>query len=479
MCRWITLLSVLVAVAPGLARAERYTLEALVDRVSRQHPGVVAQRATVAMRKAQRLEQQLRWVPSGDARLLVTGAPDVRCIDSEIVPASKSGHTTEQRLTNCIRTNVVDLARSGPGTSLYDRAPIHAPLVGFGAGITQPLYTSGKIEAAIGAAKGGVAYEEGALARDTADLALGAIRVWTQIKASRMAIDAIETNVKATRDWRDRINAELDGRNAARFTEADVLRLGVHLVNLQTSILGERRNLLAALEALKALTDDPAADVDEAELAWTWGDVEVPAASVWQERMLADRAEVKWAQGGLAYYKAWRRLHLSFMLPDFAMITGIGAGYAPSFDFPTLGFAALPASSIGGAFGFAMRQPLDLGPKLLRWDSIRHEERMHQIRFRLGLRYWAFETGKAHLDFVEAKRRLDGLRQAEKITRGWYAAVDENLAVGLYTDGREILEVLNNWMSFHMRRASATQDTIMAMATLRRMSGQPLLGGPR
>lgn len=465
--------------APGPALAARYTLAQLVKKVTEEHPGVVAERAMVAMRRAQLLEQQLRWTPEGEARFLATGAPEVRCLDEPLGPdplkSSQLNPDEVARRNNCLRTTVVDLLRSAPGRTLGDRAPIHGPLLMFNAQLRQPIYTFGKIESAIQAAKGGIAYQSGLTDAATLDLAVGAVRVYAQLKAAREAVQAVTGALARMAAWRDEVNDELEGPGS-RFTEADLLRIRVHLVNMAAWEREHRRNVKAAHEALKALTGDPAADLedDDEPLELKGVPREVDA---WLARMRADRPELKWADGGMHYYRAWQRLHLTFALPDIALVSGIGWGASPTFDLPTLGYGSLPASALGGGFVFALRQPLDLGQKVVRWDGIRHEARMQAARLRLGLAFWSFETRKAHLDFLEALGRLEALDRVMRVTRGWYAAVDQNLAIGVYTDGRELIEVMLNRLHFDIRRAYAEQDALIALAVLRRMSGQPIVGG--
>jgi outer membrane protein TolC len=459
---------------PAPAHAERYTLRALVAKVSKESPSVVAARAAVAMRRAQLLEQQMRWLPEGDARFFATSAPNVSCQD----PMGKG--SAAARLDDCFTTNVVDLTRSAPGTSWVDRAPFHGPLLNFGIALRQPIFTSLKIESAIGSAKGGIGVDEANLQTAELDVALNAVRVFTQVKTGRGVVATLETALSMALGWGDRVEREMDGANRARYTESDRIRLRMNATNMRTQVLDQQRNLNAAVEALRAITGDPQADVDESELEWDDPPVEPPA--VWRERMMEARPEMRYARAGMRYYTAWRRLQLGWALPDVALISSLGWGYSPTFDLPNLGFANLPASALGGGLGFGLRQPLDLGPKLMHFHQIDRERAMQQSRFKLGIAWWTLEVDKAWLDLDEARRRLAQNQRGERLTQGWYASVDENLALGLTVDGRELVEVILIWSGFRVRRLQSVADSVVALAQLRRMSGQPVLddaGGSR
>jgi len=466
----LTLLLLACALAwPGAARAERYTLAGLVTRIQREAPSVVAARATVAMRRAQLLEQQLRWLPEGESRFFATSAPNVRCIDS------MGSSTADDRLNDCRTTTVVDLARSAPGYTLADRAPFSGPLLSWSVGLRQPLFTSMKIENAIGSTRGGLGVDEANQRTAELDVGVNAVRVFTQIKTARAAVSTLETALGVVRNFAEQVERELEGQNRGHYTESDEIRLRIQRSNLEQQRLDQQRNADAALDALRALTGDPAADVDESELDYR--DRPIEEARVWRERMIDARPEMQYGRAGMRYYTAWHRLQLGWALPDAAMITGIGWGYAPTIDLPNIGYASLPASALGGAFGFAIRQPLDVGPKLLRYFAVGREMEQQRSRFQLGIAYWTLEVDKAWLDVDEARRRLVENLRGEKLTQGWYASVDENLALGLYPDGRELVEVIINWCGFRIRRVQAVADTLVALANLRRLSGQPILDG--
>jgi outer membrane protein TolC len=451
----------LVIAASGRAGAERYTLKALLEKLAREAPSVVAARATVAMRRAQLLEQQLRWLPEGETWFRVSGMPNVNC--------------TPDPFNECRTTDVVDLVRSQPGLSVEDRAPFSGLSLSWTIALRQPFFTSMKIENAIGSARGGIGVSEADLGTAQLELGVNAVRIFTQDKTARAVLATTETAIGVVQSYVSYVERELDGKNVAHYTESDRIRLRLLSRGMEGSLLDQQRNLNAALEALRLLTNDPQADVDASELDWE--ERSIPPQSWWRQRMLAERPEMSYGRAGMRYYDAYRNLQLGWALPDVAFVTSLAWGFSSGLRANSNGFLNQPASALGGTLAFGIRQPLDLGPKLAHFFAVDRERAQQRERFRLGIAWWTVEVDKAWLDLEEARRRLAENRHGESLTQGWYALVDESVALGLYPDGRELLEVILSWSGFRSRRLQAVADTVIALATLRRLAGVPILDG--
>src|SRR4051794_8689306 len=76
MKQWVLVLTLMLGAPP--AWAARYTLGTLISKVTHESPAVMAARAAVVQKKALLLEQQLRWLPDGEAGFSAGGVPRVR-----------------------------------------------------------------------------------------------------------------------------------------------------------------------------------------------------------------------------------------------------------------------------------------------------------------------------------------------------------------------------------------------------------------
>lgn len=468
---WLVVLA--VACAAPRAEAARYSLEELVRKVSSEFAGVVAGREGVEAAQAQLRAAQLMWLPTGEATLLLSGSPKVRCIGKSYDPNDPMNNVPLEdvaaREANCLRTTYVDLRTSTGG--LADIAPIHGLFLRLDVRLEQPLFTFGKIEASIGLGKAAVATARANLEREQADAVFNAMRAYWGLKAARAAVATIEEGVEKLNEWIERIDESLSGKNQSKYTESDLARLKVALANAQMLLLDQKRNRDYAKDALELLTGDPEADVDEAELDLMEAD-DPEALDVWQARALKLRPELKLADAATASARSVRWLRIAELLPDLHLSSTLNVGYAGGMDTPQNYFFNR-TNFLNAQFGLLLRQPLDFGVRSARYLQARHEERAAVARARQSLINYSTEISKAYADYEEARGRAKETARGEKISRGWYNAVDQNLATGLFTDGREMVEAVQNYFTFRLRNFQAIFEANVALAWLRRTTGTP------
>jgi outer membrane protein TolC len=465
------LVFVAVAAASAPARATKYTFAELVAKVSRDAPGVISQREAVAAAKANLKAAQLAWMPIGEATLALGGTPDVKCLDRlHEDPALRTGPGQTEpyadkalREANCVRTNIVDL-RNSPISQVV---PFSGIYVGLTAWLNQPLFTSGKIEASIAGAKANLEAQEAAVAREQAEAVWNATRAYWGVKVTRAAIETLDEGIEKVKEWVDKIDEQISGKNQSRYTESDLARLKVALSNAEILLLDQKRNRFYAEQALKILTDDPTADVDDAEIEME--DVDL-GLDEWQGRALRLRPEIRVLDGQLKGMTALRKQRLAELLPDLHLSSLLQYGYAPAIDTPQNWFLNRP-NILNATFTLMLRQPLDFGVRASRLIQARHDEAANRLRRQASVVTFSTEIARAFADWEEAKGRVQQTRRGEKISRGWYNAVDQSLAAGLYTDGREMVESAQNYFFFRLRQLQAIFDANVALAWLRRTTG--------
>ena len=434
--------------------AQRYTLEDLVTRAAKS-PTVAAAREARAAAHAQLRQAQLLWTPVGDTTVNMYGAPNVYCNQNNLNGA-------------CLTTTVTDLQHSAYGQPLSERLPIHNFLLGFYISVVQPLYSFGKIEALQSLGEDGLAAADAQLARDRADLVVTSVRAYWIAKTARTQLGILQSAVAQLSSWLGRIEGQLEGDNRLGYTEADVARLKLALVNLRGQLADQRRSALAARAAVRLLVDDEEADVDDAELALVH---DGPATSLgqWEERAVL-RPELRQLRAGLKASHDHRTLLLTQLLPDLAIYSGLGDGYN-SFaagNRPPNVYMPQPAGSLGGGLALVLREHFDFGVGLARLDQVRHEDLANHARAQQALGGVDIEVAKAWADMEEAQARTLTTANAERTARGWMASVDEDLAIGTHRDLRELMESFRTWVDFRLRHVQALGDANIAWATLRR-----------
>jgi outer membrane protein TolC len=469
--RRVLLICTLVAVGASPAAARRYTLQELIARVESEYPGVVAGRAGVDVAEAQLAQAQRLWLPFGDASFFITGSPNVQCGQLQTVNgvADTPVFSKDQnyRQNHCDVTNVVNL-QAQAGGSLYDIAPIHGVLLNLSVNLIQPLYTFGKIEAAIGLAKSNLEAQQIGVKREKADVVFNAMRAYWGVKWARAAKATLDEGIDKLREWIQKIDDTMNGANAQKYTEGDLARLKVALDNAELLALDVKRGLRFAEYALKTLSNDQTADVDEDEIEISGG--ELKDLDYYQAMALGRRPEIKQLEAGMNVARFWRRLKLAEMLPDVALASNFTYGFASSIDSPNNGFIPRP-NVLGGGFGFTVRQPLDIGQRYGRFQEARSSERAAAARRDQARGGIQIEIAKAHADVEEARGREVKTKHGEKVCRGWYNAVDQSLQAGLLNDTRELTDAARSYFDFRMRHLQSIFDANIAAAWLRRTTG--------
>jgi outer membrane protein TolC len=464
----MALLGVLVLASP--AQAEVYTLSKLVEKVTNDFPTVVAGREGVEAARASLKASQFAWLPTGDLTLFMTGSPKVKCIGKPVDPNDPSANIPDPRQdvreSNCLRTTVVDLARNA---SLADVAPIHGLYLRLDVRLDQPLYSFGKMEAGISLSKAGVVAAQANLEREQADAVWNATRAYWGLKAARAAVDTITEGMDKVKEWIEKMDEALSGKNPSRYTESDLARLRVALINAQLLLLDQVRNRDYAMQALQLLTNDPEADVDDSELELMDAEAPEPLTG-WQARALRMRSEFKSQASTVSTVRAIRKLRIAEFLPDLLFSSTLGVGYANAMDTPQNYYMGRP-NYVTAQFGLVLRQPLDFGLRAARYLQAKHDERAAVARSDAATITYSTEVARAYADYEEARGRVRETARGEKLSRGWYNSVDQNVSTGLFTDGREMVEAVQNYFTFRLRNFQALFDANIALGWLRRTTG--------
>jgi outer membrane protein TolC len=438
----------------------------VVSEVRTHSPGVIAGREQLEAARAQLAQAQRAWLPSGELTVGLTGSPNVRCLDADSdVPNPDRAY----RESHCIRTNVVAL-NNQPAGGLADVAPIHGVILNLALTLNQPLYSFGRLEAQLAIAQAQVAAAEAGLLREQAEIEFTAARAYWGVKAARAAVDTLTDASERLREWLDKIDSQINGANPSKYTESDLARLKLALANLEILLADQRRNKTFAEEGLRILTQDTDADVDEAELELDDSDGGA-GLEAFRARALRLRPEVQQFESFARTARAWRQLKVADFFPELLLTSSLGYGYASSMDTPQNWYLARP-NFLNANLGLLLRQPLDFGGRHARYAQARHDEAANEARLKQVRSNTATDVAQAHANLEEARRRLKETERGERVSRGWYHAIDQNLSAGLYTDGREMTEAARSYFEFRLRRLQAIFDSNVARAWLRRVVGE-------
>src|SRR5579859_5007228 len=234
----------LLLLLPASANATKYTLEQLLARVRSDYPGVSAARANIDVADAQLSQARRLWWPQGQITFGFTLAPSIHCVDPSGVAD----------VVNCTNTD-----KNSSSITNFSLSDFTNPALKLDLTLVQPLYTFGKIEAAIKAAHAGEDAAKAQLAAAEADAIYNAVRAYWGVKAARAASATISDGRDRVKDWVGSVDAALE-KGTGKYTEQDLLRLKIAVDTLELGLLDLKKAEVIAVAALRTLAVDPTAD---------------------------------------------------------------------------------------------------------------------------------------------------------------------------------------------------------------------------
>jgi outer membrane protein len=458
--------AILVLVATP-AQAGHYTLKQLLERVDADYSGVRAARAGVDAARLQLSLANRQWWPTGQVTFALTGSPEVRCWNGQTTfpngtpDTSYADQATRQR--NCVATTNSDLQHN---TSIEQILPVHGVALNLSLTLTQPLYTFGKIESAQAAAKAGVEVARAEVDKQRADAAFNVANAYWGLKWARAAHATLDDGVSRLREWTKKINQDIDAGKTT-YSEADLIRIKLATDSAELILVDIDKAREIALAGLRTLTNDPEVDIDDGELDVVEL-VDVPL-SFYEDGASVHRPEARMLLGAATAASAQRRLRLGELMPDIGILGAFTYAYASSVDDPFNGFMNHP-NTIGASLLLVFRYNLDVAQRLANYDKARADEQVAITKRLQALGGIAIELANRYYESKAARRRADLLAHSEKLARGWYNAVDQNLQVGV-AEGRELTEAARAYFEARLRHLQAIMDANVSTAALRQAAG--------
>ena len=453
-------LAVAVALAPRAAAARRYTLKELISKVNASYPGVQAAREGVASADAQLSQAARLWWPTGQLTFGFTGSPDIRCNDPVTGRPWTDGGNQQRALSNCLSTNVVDL-RSGEQV-----LPYHGAAFNLGINLIQPLYTFGKIEATKRAAAAGLEVARAQVDKDRADVTFNVTRAYWLLKWARAADSTLSDGIERLKSWIKKIDDEIDNGKST-YTENDLARLKLALDNAELTQIDIQKAKDLGLSGLRMLVDEEDADIDDEDL-----DIAEPGGqplAYYEDAARTHRPEARMVVAGAEAAQAQRALQLANLLPDLGLAASFTYAYAQTVDDPYNAFMNHP-NALGAGLSLVLRYNLDVAERMANHEKAESDARMAVARRKQALGGIYIEIENAWLDSRSARRKAEILGHSEKVARGWYNAVDQDLNVGV-AQALDLVDAARNYFELRMRHLQSIMDVNMATATLKQAAG--------
>lgn len=335
--------------------------------------------------------------------------------------------------------------------------------------VTQPLYTFGKISHARSAARAGLAAQQ-ALANEAAgDVAVDAARAYWGLKLARelgyMLEDGIETITKAQANFDDRKDVTIQDRQ----------RVAVLLAEAKAQRADAAQAEAQALAGLRAVTNTPEADIDDAELAAI--DHPLPEAAQIAEAAKRRPQSVAAASGAKAAEELARQ-QAAYYYPDFAIVGSALIARAQGVDDPPGVFANDPYNRSGAGLVLALQWQIEPWTVKARTERARAEAHKMKAQSALAALGASYDAETAASEARAAKNKLEATTDGEKAARAWLASVLQNEAVGT-AEAKDLADAYIAWFQMKARWAQAVSQWNVAVVRVGRATGEFRAPDPR
>lgn len=385
--------------------------------------------------------------------------------------AGRYGHSTYTQLFG-----LVNEARGNPVFSPDDKNDVFeglGPFTRLELDISIPLWTFGKLAAALEAAQRGLESQQAHDRMKRAEVVLQVQKLYYGAALTRQLSavlhDMLDTLDKAVATTQKRLD-----EGSRDTTEKDLLQLKIGRSRLNRGVLevdAATPLALAALARAIGLGDGEPFDIADQKLSPVA--VELEPLDVYLDRGLEDRPEWQQVASGVAARSAQVDLETASLYPTFFLSTGVHYAVASNRDEQDNPFASdefnyiRPIGVLGMRWDlnfFSQRAKIDQARADL--DHVRAEQRAAESGLRLDIR-------RAYSDVQRQKATIASAEQGRKAARGWLILGVSNYDLGI-GDAEELFNALGAYSETSSDYFRAVHDYNLAVAALGKALGREM-----
>lgn len=431
-------LSLLLVAAPAFAAPTTpLSLSQALERAT-QNPLARAAREQRRATEAQAAEARGARFPRVNVTAFGAPSPDIQCINPDCTATTP----TEVRL---------DIGGVFGGVRLE---------------VAQPLFTFGKLDAAIAATAHAVNVQAALSDAAVEDVALETARAYFGVGFAREIGAMLAEGIEQIQKSKESLMTRLE-RGEPEVTVQDRLRLETFEAELQIRASQVREKEGIALAGLRALVGEPSADTEAAPFEPV--SIELALIDGYLRQARAARAELRAARHGVLALGERTELEQARWLPDLLLIGGATLTRATGVDDAPSAFANDPFNATRAEVALLLRWSFDAS-QWARVDRARADEGRGDALLDVAERAAEFKVREAHQQALEARTRLDAARMGAKSARGWLASVAQADAVGAAST-RDLADAYLAYFTLQSRTIESTYEWNVAIAALGRATG--------
>lgn len=356
----------------------------------------------------------------------------------------------------CTRTSPVNVAPSVEG--VFGGARLE---------VLQPLYTFGKIDAAVEAGESATAMTRAQADGVQDDLALETARVYYGVALARELSRMLEDGARRIDDGLKTLEDRLRAGDP-EVTVQDRLRLATFQTEVSLRSSEAREKERTALEGLRGLVGERDADIAEGAfeaVPYTLADVDV-----YVRHASGASPDLRAARHGISALDHKSDLERARWWPDIALLGAVGFARAQGVDDPPSAFANDPFNNVRAEVAAVVRWTVEPAMQAARVQRAEEEHARARSLGEVAERAVEFAVRDAHNRAREARERLEVAKKGERSARGWVTSVMQADAVGT-ASARDLADAFLAYFTLHTRVLQSTYEWNLALASLERAAG--------
>ncbi len=455
------------ATPPPPLAGPRLDLDGLLEQVRADNPAVRIARAKLADYDAQFTRAYYAWTPQLKIDSLLAPLPERRLLRECIVGTwPVAGQVDPALVGPCPGQNIEDDQRITADTEI-------GILVRATARVTLPIYTFGKVEAGVKAARAGVEVGQVGVEMTQAQLEL-------LVKQAYYGVQFAHSVLEVLRDGRTRMlaaKADIDkelAKESGRFTSNDLRKLVVQQAELEASYLETEALAEQAAEGVRVaanLAPGEPFHLDRSDLRPVR--IESRSLEAYLELALVSRPDLRLADAALRARVSLVELEEAAFYPDIALIGQFGFARGTSAEDNPDPFANDPFNFLSWGVVLGAEWKLDFATqfgKLGRAEAKASESRAQREALQQQVR---LDIGAKLGQVTRYAREVEVRETAVKAGKAWLVSESLNFGLGLAkTD--DLISSLTAYSKARLSYFRAIYEYNLAVARLSQAIGTEL-----
>ncbi|MCK6553979.1 TolC family protein [Candidatus Binatia bacterium] len=415
-------------------------------------------------------------------RAALAGSPDLGAVAADLSAArAKLEEARARRWGTAEYVQLLGLVNEAKGSVLYspnDKNDVFqglGPFTRIDVEVNIPVYTFGKLDAALRAAQEGVQAEQARGDSKRADVILSVKQLYYGLILGRQLADVLHDNLDTLDQALSKTKRRLDEGSSA-VTEIDLLKLQAGRARFARGVIEIDASLPLTRSALaRAIGLDSAVDFEIADRKLKPIDATIEPLDNYIAEGPSRRPETRALQTGIAAQVARLDLEVAGYYPNVFVTTGFQYAWAGNRTEQTNPFAYDPFNFIAPIWIVGLQWDLNVFMTSAKIDGARAELQRLEAARREAATGLALEVHKAYAGLVQARDSVRVAEDGRKAGRGLLLLTVANFDLGI-GEAEELFKAIGVYTEASSDYLRAVYDFNVAVGQLSKAVGRELAG---